>query len=213
MAETPEWEYPEVPLPAWLGEGDGPAESEEPPAEPAATRLTQEEVFGLPVDPKAVEVGQQVAQWLNDEPALQPGGVAESRAQVITILTHPDGTVTVGVSGDAKTAAATRAVLERHLGELPPGSMIGPDRPSWSGGQAPCAEARAATGALLRDSNFERRPPPTGMATVPRDPDGKVATKYGDRAHPDTLRPCDSCAKHADAMKRQMGVPPNGTGG
>jgi hypothetical protein len=224
---------PHIEIPEWilalmgLGGDDGPEPDPpivqpdpvpppqpEPPPEPvpappvAPPPAGQEEVFGLPVDPAAVAAAELVRDILNDAEIFQPGGEAAGSAAVITVLTHPDGTITIGVSGHPNGARNAEAVL-RGDARLPAGARIGPADVVLPDGvnRKPCAEVRAALGAQMPDDDGNVRPPPTGMGTIARDPEGP-AGRFEDPANPGTLCPCGTCAARAPVLRPLIGVPP-----
>jgi RHS repeat-associated protein len=179
---------PPAPHPA---EGEAPASPEYPPRTPEA---------------------RAEAQHVVD--TMSAMGLSSEKRKAVSVLTHEDGTVSVGISG--KDTPKNREVADRVAAKLnegcdPPKYRVAPNGNEGPSGikQQPggnksgdCAEPSAAAAAHGHDS------PVTGMDTRWRG-DGENPHPFtgsnsdGAPAHPSQMDPCPTCA-HPDNIAATM---------
>jgi hypothetical protein len=156
---------------------------------------------------------------INHEPGRSTALFGTRRAQSITVLTHQDGSVSVGVSGITPDEAGLiedrlNAGLEnpkyRVRGDVDE-ELAGKLKDVRAGTVTPtnCSEPRAASAA--HEINNDETNPTTGYDTIQR-PDTKAdRLPLGDPDFPERKRPCDNCSHppNAAAMDDHANMPPN----
>lgn len=187
--------------------------------EPTDFPLLQEQAGFPPRTRQAVAIANDLAGALNAHidtlPANDP---LRNSANVVGVMTHPDGTVTVAASGSPAAAARANEALTPHLDQMQQNGQIsgyrfGPDNAMQQSQdqRTTCAAPRLGDGARTPDS-----PPPSGQGprvpdpngTTPPAPNGMAEVwRRDDRPNPNpdprgqgTMHPCDSCAAHAPGI-------------
>jgi RHS repeat-associated protein len=187
--------------------------------EPADGPILQEQAGFPPRTRKAVAIANDLADALNAHINTLPNDdPLRNSANAVGVMTHPDGTITVAVSGSPAAAARANEALTPHLDQMQQNGQIsgyrfGPDDAYRQSAdqRTTCAAPRLGDGARTPDA-----PPPGGQGprvpdpsgTTPPPPNGMAEVwRRDDRPNPNpdprgqnTMYPCDSCAAHASGI-------------
>ncbi len=135
--------------------------------------------------------------------AMEDAGVGANKAKVVTVLSHEDGSVSVGTSGSSKNAASVQQSL---AGRLPDNYTVGGDMTNpeamtpaeypdgSSHASTTCAETRAYQAAQNNPSPVE------GQTSVWRGDPAKNPYPADPNATSSTINPCPSCQQNQSTI-------------
>jgi RHS repeat-associated protein len=191
------------PAPTRPGDGDG---GEKPPRSPDEPEPRPP---GPPPDPYPPRTAEAQAECQKVVDTMADMGMSQKKNKVVTVFTHEDGTVSVGISGaDGPGQQAKAAALETRLneGHDPPKYRVATETMPTDniheqpGGNAPgvCAEPHAAQAAHPSDS------PITGTDTRWRGKEENPHPFSGQNAdgapvQPQQMDPCATCGDPGNA--------------